>query len=298
LSNYEIERIHKLNLNPVLTTCYKKPIVITQGRMQYVYDSDGKRYLDMFGGIVTTSVGHCHPKLVEAATKQLSKLWHTSSIYLYEEVHEFASKLCNQFPEPLNNVFFVNSGSEANDLAMLMARLYTKSFDVVSLRNAYHGCSPYNMSLCGVGNWKHSFPNSFGVHQVTNPDPYRGRFGGAHCRESLVQTTRNCACSAGKCEASDKYIEDVEDLFNTSLPKKIAGMFVESIQGVGGVVQFPKDYLKRAQSLVKARDGLMILDEVQTGFGRTGVNYWGFQSHGIIPDIGRLLDITSIKNRY
>lgn len=260
--------------------------MLTQGRMQYVYDHEGKRYLDMFGGIVTTSVGHCHPELVEVLSKQLTKLWHTSSIYMYEEVHEYGSKLCNRFPEPLSNVFFCNSGSEANDLALLMARLYTGSFDVIAIRNAYHGMSPYSMGLAGVGSCQHAVPKGFGVHHTTCPDPYRGRFGGSHCRDSLVQTTRRCACGAGVCDASNKYIEDLEDLLNSTVPKKIAGLIAEPIQGVGGIVQFPKDYLKRAQSLVKSRGGLLIADEVQTGFGRMGTDFWGFQSYDVTPDIG------------
>lgn len=255
--------------------------------MQYVYDSEGNRYLDMFGGIVTTSVGHCHPKLVDAVSQQLNKLWHVSSIYLHEEVHEYASKLCNRFPEPLSNVFFCNSGSEANDLALLMARLYTGSFDVIALRNAFHGCSPYTMGLCGVGYCKHPIPNNFGIHHTTNPDPYGGRFGGLRCRDSVSQTTRDCSCRIGcACDASNKYIEDLEDLLNTTLPKKIAGFIFEPIQGVGGIVQYPKDYIKRAQQLVKARGGLLIADEVQTGFGRLGSHFWGFQASGVTPDIG------------
>ena len=254
--------------------------------MQYVYDSTGKRYLDMFGGILTTSIGHCHPKLVDAVKRQSEKLWHTSSIHLTEEVHEYASKLASKFPTGLDNLFFCNSGSEANDLAILMARLHTGVFDVVALRNAYHGASPYNMGLCGVGTWRYNFPSNLGFHHTTCPDPYRGRFGGSLCRDTIATSSRSCDCkSSEECRASKEYIEDLKSVMNTTIPAKVAGMMIESIQGVGGVVQFPKEYVKTAAEIIRSRGGLVIMDEVQTGFGRTGSNFWGFQSHKVVPDI-------------
>lgn len=254
--------------------------------MQYVYDSEGKRYLDMFGGILTTSVGHCHPKLVDAVKRQAGKLWHTSSIHLTEEVHEYASKLSSKFPPGLDNFFFCNSGSEANDLAILMARLYTRSFDIIALRNAYHGASPYNMGLCGVGSWRYNFPSNLGFSHTTCPDPYRGRFGGSLCRDTVATSSRTCNCkSKSECTASQEYVNDLKTVLDTTIPSKVAGMIIESIQGVGGVVQFPKNYVKTAAEIIRARHGLVILDEVQTGFGRTGINYWGFQSHDVVPDI-------------
>ena len=177
------------------------------------------------------------------------QIWHTSSLYYNEEVHEYASNLAQRFPQPLNNIFFCNSGSEANDIAILMARLYTGAHDIIALRNAYHGMSISTQSLCGIHSWKFITPTYFNVHHTTNPDPYRGRFGGSNCRDSIIQTTRECDCEAGQCKACDFYIEDLEQLFDTTLPKKIAAFFAESIQGVGGVVQYPKNYLKRASDL-------------------------------------------------
>ena len=177
----------------------------------------------MFGGIVTTSVGHAHPRLVEVINRQATKLWHTSSVYLTEEVHEFANKLSNHFPEPLNNVIFCNSGSEANDIAILMARAYTGSFDIISLRNGYHGCTTSTMPLCGVGSWKFPLPLSFGVHHVTLPDPYGGHVGGRHCRDSPVQTTRICDCdeissnSTVGCAATKYYIDEFKVNLNRLL---------------------------------------------------------------------------------
>lgn len=281
-----MKRIHDLNLNPVMRPVYKTPLILTQGHKQFVWDDKGNRYLDMFAGICTVAVGHCHPRLVQRASQQIDKLWHVSTLYWTEEIHAYAQELARRFPAPLQNIFFCNSGSEANDIAITMARLYTGAFDLIGLRNCYHGCSPSTMALCGVGNWKFAFPSAFGMQWVTCPDVYNGRYGGKACRDSPVQTTRQCSCSPGQCEACDKYMEEFDEVMNTSVPRrKIAGMMVESIQGVGGVTQYPKGYLKRAFAKIRERGGVCIADEVQAGFGRTGSHFWGFQGHDVTPDI-------------
>ncbi|KFM81710.1 Alanine--glyoxylate aminotransferase 2, mitochondrial, partial [Stegodyphus mimosarum] len=280
----EAVNIRKKNISNCFPLLYKNPIMITQGHMQWVWDDKGKRYLDMFGGIVTISVGHCHQVVTEAAVRQLNKLWHVTNIYLHPTLHEYAKKLTDHLPEDLKVCYFCNSGSEANDLACVLARLSTGAFEILSLRNSYHGDSPYVVGLCGIGTWKHCYPSGFGIHHVMNPDPYRGLWGGSDCRDSPVQTDRKCSCGVGCCQACDKYIEQLEEVLDSSVPKKIAGFFAESIQGVGGTVQFPRNYLKRAMEIIHKRGGLFIADEVQTGFGRTG-KFWGFLGHGIIPDI-------------
>lgn len=125
-----------------------------------------------------------------------------------------------------------------------------------------------------------------GNNHLTCPNPYTGKWGGQFCRTSPIQTDRKCDCSEGKCEATDNYLDDLKNVFKYSMPKgKCAGMFAESIQGVGGTVQFTKGYIKEAAAIVRENNGLFISDEVQTGFGRTGDHFWGFQSHDIIPDI-------------
>ncbi|XP_015906962.1 alanine--glyoxylate aminotransferase 2, mitochondrial [Parasteatoda tepidariorum] len=263
---------------------YRKPVMITQGHMQYVWDHTGKRYLDMYAGIVTTSVGHCHPKVLKATVDQMNKIWHLTNIYLHPKLHEYATKLVARLPEPLKVVYFCNSGSEANDLALELARLSTGSFDVLSLRNSYHGDTPSSGGLCGMGTWKHSCPQGFGVHHVMNPNPYRGLWGGSNCRDSPVQVDRKCSCGEGQCFANDMYIEQLKETIASSTPNRVAALFLECIQGGGGTVQFPRDYVKKAQKIVHEHGGLLILDEVQTGFGRTG-KYWGFENHGVIPDI-------------
>ena len=181
----------------------------------------------------------------------------------------------------------MNSGSEANDLAMLMARLYTNNYEILSLRNAYHGMSPYTMGLIAHSTWRFNLPGvNSGVQHVMNPDPYLGIWGGANCRDSISQTDRKCDCKVGDCQATTEYYKQLEQVFKFSLPRgKVAAMFAESIQGVGGTVQFPRGYLKKAAELVRANHGLFVSDEVQTGFGRTGEHFWGFEGHGIVPDI-------------
>ncbi|XP_077982200.1 alanine--glyoxylate aminotransferase 2, mitochondrial-like isoform X2 [Glandiceps talaboti] len=281
----EARKIRKDNLHSSLVTYYRNPVYMTQGHMQWLFDSTGKRYLDLFAGIVTVSVGHCHPKVKAALDNQLTKLWHTTSIYMYPTVHEYAEKLVSKLPGNLKMVYFVNSGSEANDLAMLMARLHTGAFDIISLRNAYHGMSPYTFGLTALGNWTYNMASGFGIKNSVNADVFRGPWGGSQCRDSPVQTIRKCDCAAGQCHAKDMYVEQLKDLLRYTCPKKVAGFFAEPVQGVGGAVQFPKGFLKEAYEAVREKGGVCIADEVQTGFGRMGSHYWGFQTHDVMPDI-------------
>ncbi|XP_037078458.1 alanine--glyoxylate aminotransferase 2, mitochondrial-like isoform X2 [Pollicipes pollicipes] len=254
--------------------------------MQYLFDHTGRRYLDLFGGIVTVSVGHCHPKVTAAAREQMDRLWHTTNIYLHPKIHEYTERLLATMPSHLQVVHLVNSGSEANDLAVLLARLSTGHFDVISLRNAYHGMGPHGMALTAHSTWKYNVAHMFGVHHAMNADPYRGPWGGARCRDSPVQTDRHCDCAAGHCQASQLYADQLAETLRYSCPKgRVAAFFAESIQGVGGTVQFPIGYLQKAEALVRDHGGLLVMDEVQTGFGRTGEHFWAFEGHGVRPDI-------------
>eukprot|EP00096_Caligus_rogercresseyi_P010142 TRINITY_DN3594_c0_g1_i4.p1 TRINITY_DN3594_c0_g1~~TRINITY_DN3594_c0_g1_i4.p1 ORF type:complete len:475 (+),score=105.19 TRINITY_DN3594_c0_g1_i4:43-1467(+) len=290
-SGPSFEAVHatrKSKLNPALTTNFSSPLYITQGSMQWLWDSEGKRYLDLFGGIVTVSVGHCHPKVNAALQDQISTLWHTTNIYYHPKIHEYVEKLTATLPEHLSVAYFVNSGSEANDLAMYMARLHTGNYDIISFRNAYHGMSPYTMGLTAHSPWKFPLYTGSGVHHAMNPDPYKGLWGGAHCRDSPSQTERSCTCDpSGPCLAGSHYLDQLNEIGMYSLPKggKAAALFAESIQGVGGAVQFPKGYLKLAAEKIKSWGGVYVADEVQTGFGRTGTHFWGFEGHGVSPDI-------------
>ncbi|NWR38856.1 AGT2 aminotransferase, partial [Tachuris rubrigastra] len=289
-----MRKIREQNIVPSLRMYYKKPLLLHQGYMQWLFDYEGRRYLDLFAGIVTVSVGHCHPKVTMATQKQLARLWHTTNIYMHPSIHEYAEKLTSLLPDPLKVVYMTNSGSEANDLAMFMARLHTRNFDIISLSNVhllclnfffYHGGSPYTLGLTSLFFYKHGVANGFGCTTTMLPDVFRGPWGGSRCRDSPVQTVRKCSCPEGVCHAKDQYIEQFKDTLNTSVPKTVAGFIAEPIQGVNGAVQYPRNFLKEAYQLIRERGGICIADEVQTGFGRTGSHFWGFQTHGVVPDM-------------
>jgi alanine-glyoxylate transaminase/(R)-3-amino-2-methylpropionate-pyruvate transaminase len=263
----EVLATRKQFLNPGIFLYYKKPIMFVEGKMQYLWDDQGRRYLDALGGIVTISVGHCHPDVVEAARKQNELLQHSTTIYLHQNVGAYAEKLASKMPGDLKVCYFVNSGSEANDLAMLMARAYTGNYDMIALRNAYHGGNSSGMGLTAHSTWKFNVPQSFGVHHAITPDPYRGAWG------------------RDDAEAGRKYAADVKSVIDYTTSGQVAGFIAESIQGVGGCVVFPDGYLKHTYEHVRAAGGLCIADEVQAGFGRTGTHYWGFQTQDVIPDI-------------
>lgn len=263
----EVLALRKQYLSPGLFLYYKKPMMVVEGKMQYVWDETGKRYLDGLGGIVTISAGHCHPHVVKAAHEQNETIQHSTTIYLQPKIAEYAEKLASKFPGDLKVCYFVNSGSEANDLALLMARLYTGNYDVIALRNAYHGGNSAGMSVTAHSTWKFNVPHSFGVHHAQAPYCYRGNYG------------------YEDPEAGKKYADDVKSVIDYATSGKIAAFIAESIQGVGGFVVFPDGYLKQTYEHVRAAGGVCIADEVQTGFGRTGTHFWGFETQGVIPDI-------------
>jgi alanine-glyoxylate transaminase / (R)-3-amino-2-methylpropionate-pyruvate transaminase len=263
----EVLQLRKEFLNPGIFLYYKKPLMLAEGKMQYVWDEHGRRYLDALGGIVTVSVGHCHPDVVDVARRQNETLQHSTTIYLHPNIAEYAQKLAAKLPGDLKVCYFVNSGSEANDLALLMARAYTRNYDVIALRNAYHGGSTLAMGLTGNRAWKFNTPHSFGVHHAITPDSYRGLWG------------------RDDDDAGKKYAADVKNLIDYGTSGHIAAFIAESIQGVGGCIIFPDNYLRQAYEHVRAAGGLCIADEVQTGFGRTGTHYWGFETQGVLPDI-------------
>uniref|UniRef100_A0A4X2LG28 Alanine--glyoxylate aminotransferase 2, mitochondrial n=1 Tax=Vombatus ursinus TaxID=29139 RepID=A0A4X2LG28_VOMUR len=256
-----ILKIRKQNFSPLVSTYFQKPLLLHQGYMQWLFDHEGRRYLDLFSGIVTISVGHCHPKVTTAAQKQLGRLWHTSPAFLHPAVHEYVEKLTALLPEPLKVIFFMNSGSEANDMAMLMARSYSQNVDIISLRGAYHGSSPYTFGLTNVGAFKPRIPSGSSCQATMCPDVFRGPWGGSQCRDSPVQTIRKCDCTSGCCKANSQYVEEFKNTLHTVVAREIAGFFAEPIQGVNGVVQYPKGFLKEAFQLVRERGGVCIADE-------------------------------------
>ncbi|XP_001947837.2 alanine--glyoxylate aminotransferase 2, mitochondrial isoform X1 [Acyrthosiphon pisum] len=266
---------------------YEEPLLLHEGKMQWLFDHKGKRYLDMFGGIATVSVGHCHPRITEAIAEQSGILGHVSGAYEHPKMYEYVEALVSKMPGDLKTVYLVNSGSEANELAMQLVRLHTGNQDVLSIQNCYHGVSGNLHGLTALASVKYNNMSAGNfIHHAMCPDVFKGIWGGKKCRDSPVQTQRSCECDRVRCHAADKYYEQLEDIFSYSIPRgKVAGFFAESIQGVGGIVQFPRGYLKRVYELIRSNGGLCVADEVQTGFGRTGEHFWNFQSHGVTPDI-------------
>lgn len=261
----EVMQLRREFVNPAIFHYYRDPLMIVSGRGQYLFDEKGRRYLDAFGGIVTVSVGHCHPQVVAAANLQNGMLQHTTTIYLHPNVALYARALASRLPGDLKVCYFVNSGSEANDLAVLMARAFTGNFDMIALRNGYHGGSQSTMALTSHHTWKFNTPHNFGVHHAVAPDLYRGRW-----------TSQ---------DSGPQYASEISNIIQFATPGRVAGFIAESIQGVGGAVVYPEGYLREAYRHVRAAGGLCIADEVQTGFGRTGSHFWGFETQGVVPDI-------------
>ncbi|XP_010922677.1 alanine--glyoxylate aminotransferase 2 homolog 3, mitochondrial [Elaeis guineensis] len=258
----EILRKRSEFLSPSLFYFYKKPLNIVDGKMQYLFDEDGHRYLDAFGGIATVCCGHCHPEVIEAIINQTKRLQHSTVVYLNHAIADFAEELASKFPGDLKVVFFTNSGTEANELALMIARLYTSCHDIISLRNAYHGNAAGTMGATAQCNWKFNVIQS-GVHHALNPDQYRGVFG----------------------SDGEKYAKDVQEIIEYGTSGQVAGFISEAIQGVGGILELAPGYLPAVYKIIKKAGGLCIADEVQSGFARTGSHFWGFEAHGVVPDI-------------
>jgi alanine-glyoxylate transaminase/(R)-3-amino-2-methylpropionate-pyruvate transaminase len=263
----EVLKVRREFLNPGLFLYYKKPLMLVEGKAQYVFDEKGRRYLDGLGGIVTVSVGHCHPHVIEAVRRQNETLQHSTTIYLHPNIAEYARNLASKLPGNLKVCYFVNSGSEATDLALLMARAHTGNFDFIALRNGYHGGNMAGMGVTAHSNWKFNVPHNFGVHHAITPDPYRGQWNRADA------------------DAGKNYAADIKSLIDYATSGRVAGFISETIQGVGGCVVYPDGYLKQVYEHVRGAGGLCVADEVQTGFGRTGTHFWGFETQGVIPDI-------------
>src|SRR5919106_75535 len=266
-SREQVLALRQHYVNPAVFTLYREPLMIVEGKMQYLFDETGRRYLDMFGGIVTVSCGHCHPRVVARVRQQVETLQHTSTIYLHPGMPRLAEKLASKMPPGLDVTYFVNSGSEANDLAITMARLYTGHTDVIALRNGYHSGSPSAMGLTSHHTWKLPTIQGPYVHHALCPEPYRSPLGG---------TPEEIAAASAA---------DIGELIRYSTPGRIAAFIAEPIQGVGGVTTAGPNYFREAYRIVREHGGLCIADEVQTGFGRTGEHYWGFQNFGVVPDI-------------
>ena len=254
-------------VHPSVFLLYTEPLMVVEGHMQYVFDETGRRYLDMIAGIVTVSCGHAHPKVVERMQREIAKLQHATTIYLHPNLPELAERLAAKMPDGLDVTYFVSSGSEANELAINMARAYTGATDVIAVRNAYHGMSSTSMGLTSLHTWTHEVPQGYRIHHALCPDPYRHPYPGT------------------PEEKAHRSAEDIRDLIRFSTPGRVAAFIAEPIQGVGGVTLGAPNYLGEAFAIIREHGGLCIADEVQTGFGRTGEHFWGFQNSDVVPDM-------------
>src|SRR5438477_10790045 len=268
----EIILANKEYLFPAVFHYYKEPLVISHAKDQYVWDADGNQYLDFFGGIVTVSVGHCNDQLNAKVHKQLATLQHVSTVFANEPQAELAKKIAGLTPGgQLTKSFFTNSGTEANEMAILAARCYTGNTEIVALRHSYHGRSAMAMSLTGQGAWRLG-PSQAGIVHAHNAYCYR-------CPLGLTYPSCEVKCA-----------QDMEDLIRSTTSGNIAGFIGEPIQGVGGFITPPKEYFGIVAGIVRNHGGIFISDEVQTAWGRTGGKWFGIEQYGVTPDV-----ITSAK---
>jgi 4-aminobutyrate aminotransferase-like enzyme len=271
LTREEINRKQKEFIFPSVTNYFADPVPMDHASMQHVWDVEGKKYLDFFGGIVTVSVGHCNPRVIEKTKAQIDKLQHVSTCFPNEPMVNLAEKLAQITPGALKKSFFTNSGTEANETAIQSARMHTGNFEVVALRHGYSGRSSLTRGLTGMNTWRRG-TIEVGIVHAMNPYCYR-------CPLGLKYPSCEVAC-----------VKDIENVIQFSTSGKIAAFLAEPIQGVAGFITPPKEYFKMAFSIVKQYGGDFISDEVQTAWGRTGKKWFGIEHWEVEPDI-----ITSAK---
>jgi alanine-glyoxylate transaminase / (R)-3-amino-2-methylpropionate-pyruvate transaminase len=243
---------------------YKTPLIFSRGERQYLWDEKGKKYLDLLGMNVCISVGHAHPTVTRAVEEQIRQLQHCTTMFYHPVPAHFAEELTARMPKGQDwVVHFTNSGTEAIDLALIMAQTFSGNIDMLALRNAYHGATIGAQSLTGISSFRHDIPLLGGIHHIANPDPYRGIFG----------------------DDTEAYLAEIDRTIQYATPGKLAGIIVEPIQGYGGIVELPKGYLKAAVRKIRHVGGICIIDEVQSGFGRTGDHFWGFEDHDVLPEV-------------
>ena len=250
-----------------LRVSYRRPLKIVRGWMQYLYDETGRAFLDVYNNVPL--VGHSHPRVVRAAQEQLGLL-NTNTRYLHDNVVRYAERLTSKVPEPLRVCFVVNSGSEANELALRLARAHTGREDVIVLEHAYHG---HTNTLIDISPYKFNGPGGRGqkpwVHVAPIADDYRGVY------------------RRGDPDTGAKYARHVGELIDRARGgrREIAAFIAETLPSVAGQVVFPQGYLAEAYAYVREAGGVCIADEVQVGFGRLGTHFWGFEMQGVVPDI-------------
>ncbi|HLS88838.1 MAG TPA: aspartate aminotransferase family protein [Sphingobacteriaceae bacterium] len=262
----EIRRRRREHIFPGVTTYYDQSLVVDRAEGMYVYGMDGRQYLDFFAGILTVQVGHCDPEITQAVVDQLHKVWHTSTVFDTEPMGLVAEKLAQLAPGDLTHTFFCNSGTEANETAVMLAQLFTRNPEILAFRHSYHGRSAVALSLTGQAAWRKG-ANLPGVRHIPSPYCYRCPYG---------QEPESCNLQC---------VKEIEEIIQTTTSGEIAGFIAEPILGLGGLITPPDDYFKEAVPIIRRYGGLFIADEVQTGFGRTGTYMFGIQHWGVEPDI-------------
>ena len=256
----------KKYIMPCLAHFYKEPRQFVRGSMQYLYDSEGKKYLDCFAGVSVINCGHCNPEINKKVTEQVNTLQHVCNIYLTENFVNLAEKLAEVTPGNLQKSFFCSTGTEANEGAALLAQIYTGKSEFIALKNGLHGRTKLTMSLTGIGMWR-TDPNPVGgINFAPNPYCYRCPLGKKH-------PECNLACA-----------DAIEDIIKTATSGQPAAFIAESIQGNAGIVVPPKGYFQRVKEILSHYGALFIDDEVQTGFARTG-KMFAIENFDVVPDI-------------
>lgn len=254
-------------LFPCVANYYQEPVVVTKASGCHVTDLDGRDYLDFFGGILTVSLGHGHPEVADAVTEQMAKLGHTSTLYPTENIVTVAEHLAQLTPGKLKKSFFTNSGTEADETAVLLAKLHTGSTEIIALRHGYSGRSQLALNLTAHSSWRLIDASIPGIRHAVSPNCYR-------CPMGLEYPSCNIKCA-----------QDIKELIETETNGKPAAFLAEPIQGVGGFITPPPEYFEVAVGIVRNYGGLFICDEVQTGFGRTGEKWFGIEHWGVEPEI-------------
>jgi 4-aminobutyrate aminotransferase-like enzyme len=267
MTKEEILKKHKQYLFPSISTYFADPLVTDHASMQHLWDIEGNKYLDFFGGIVTISVGHANPRVTSKIKAQVDKLQHASTLFPNEAIIALAEKLAQITPGEITQSFLSNSGTEANETAVQLARIHTGSYEVVALRHGYSGRSALAQGLTGQNSWRKSLPFAQGVVHAMNPYCYR-------CPLGKTYPSCEVACA-----------NDVEAVIQTTTSGRIAAFLAEPIQGLGGFITPPKEYFKIVFNIIKQYGGLYIDDEVQTGWGRTGKKWFGIEQWEVTPDI-------------
>ncbi len=260
-------RKHKEFLWPSVALSYDQPIELVKGEGSYVWDDTGKKYLDAFGGVLTVSIGHANPKVVQAVIDQVKKLSHISTLYAHQTQGDLAEKLASLAPGKLKKTFFVNSGTEANETAMNAARTATGRMDIITLRHSYSGRSLQTLAGCGQSGWKKVPLPVANIKHAHAPYCYR-------CPFNTTPDKCNLECA-----------NDIEELILCETGGEIAAFMAETIIGSGGFIVPPQGYFERATEIAKKYGGLFICDEVQAAWGRTGGKWFGIEHWGVEPDI-------------